>query len=186
MEKYILKFIIEKAISQICEKEDWNIEVVQTSKTRFNGPSQEERFDENWEDTTFKVSFPNQFHTVDIQFYRLEFCHGISWQEVGVGINADVAESNLYRIGQLLSTAPYMIQMLKENLKFFGQTMDNAMDKVLEARQNGKMEELCADIKATKAKIAARDPEKAQYYSRNYQLECEEFLVRNIFFQSST
>lgn len=181
MEKSILKFVIEKAMTQICKNEDWNIEVVQTDKFRFHSPKEEEPYDTGWHDTTFRVGFPNSMHTIDIQFYKLEFYYGICWREVGISINIDAAENTFYRVSQLVATAPFMVQALKKALESNGKIMDRAMDKVLEKRAANKMEELHARIEADKAKIAARNPEHVKYYEPNHELECEEFVLKNIF-----
>lgn len=182
MKDVVLDFILQKTLENICEEHDWNIQVTQKTKKRFYCKKEEEPYQEKWEDTIFRVTFPNSIQAVDLEFYGLYWDHGTGWRDVGISFSNSTHESCFHQIAHLVSMTPVFLETLKKGLKFWGEVLTNETDYVMRYQKGSKeLEEFREKIKAKRAKIDARDPKLVPYYEPAHSLECQEFLLANIF-----
>lgn len=173
----MIEFVISQTVEELCKKNDWNIEVLQKSRKNFYSAKEQDPYSKRWEDTTFKVSFPNTIQVVDLEFYGLYWDCGTGWMDVGVSFENSVHENCFHQIAHLVSMTPVFLDSLKKGLKYWGELLEKEADTVMEARKENRLGDLREKVKATRAKIQARDPELAGYYEPNHRLECQEFLL---------
>jgi hypothetical protein len=182
MKDIVLDFIIQKTLESICKEHDWNIEVVQKSTKNFYSAKEQDPWSKRWEDTTFKVSFPNTIQVVDLEFQGLYWDHGTGWRDVGISLENSVHENCFYQIAHLVSMTPVFLETLKKGLKLWGEVLTNETDSIMRMEKGSKeLQDFREQIKAKRAKVDARDPELAPYYEPSSRLECQEFLLGNIF-----
>ena len=182
MKDVVLDYILQKTLENICKEHDWNIELVQKSTKNFYSSKEQDPWSKRWEDTTFKVSLPNTIQAVDLEFQGLYWDHGTGWRDVGISFENSVHENSFYQIAHLVSMTPVFLETLKKSLKFWGEVLTNETDSIMRYQKGSKeLEEFREKIKAKRAKIDARDPELVPYYEPAHSLECQEFLLANIF-----
>jgi len=182
MSNIVMQFIIEKTVKGICEEHDWNIRVTTESKSHFYSAKEEDQFSEKWEETIFRVSFPNTLQAVDLEFYGLYWDHGTSWKGVGISYEMGVPENCFHRVALLTSMTPVFIETIKKGFRFWGEVLTNETDSIMRYEKGSKeLQDFREQVKAKRAKVEARDPKLAPYYEPSSRLECQEFLLTQIF-----
>lgn len=182
MSDIVMQFIIEKTVKSICEEHDWNIRVTTESKSHFYSAREEDQFSEKWEETIFRVSFPNTLQAVELEFYGLYWDHGTSWRGVGISYEMSLPEDAFHRVALITSMTPVFIETIKKGLKLWGEVLTNETDSIMRYEKSSKeLQDFREQVKAKRAKVDARDPKLAPYYGPISQLECQEFLLTRIF-----
>ena len=184
----VTEFVIQKAIEEFHKQHDCNVQVITTIKKRFYSDKEENPFHENYDDTTFRISMPNSYQVVDLEFYRLIWDNGIFHSEVGITYETSVPESNFHSVAYMVSMTPVFIAALKKSLKHWGETMAQEANSIMDAMPFDNPEtnlnhlnKVRAQVKERREKIAARDPKLAPYYDADPRLDCKEFLVTRVF-----
>ena len=181
----IANFAIEKTVTELCKKHDWNIEVKTSERYRFFTPKEDQnrQFEDGiWRDTSFKVTLLGEYQGVEFTFYNLGMAGDyFAWQEVGISYNIEISEGNFSSVAQLMAMTPVMLQSLKNGLNKWAGAVGREIDVILDSKEHGETKEtLLAKVMERKAKIEARNPDLAPYYTDGPELEIQEFVLRNI------
>ena len=179
----VLDFIVAKAAEDTATKNNWEIEVIQTQRRDFFQPNEKENYNrvqKNWSDTEFKITLPEEYQGVSIEFYGLRASEAVTWREIGITYDISTSEENFHKVALIVSLTPVAIESLKKHLRLWGDRMERAMNEAFDAKCKDKLAELRENCHVRKQKIADRDPKYAQYYEKDHDLECMIFTLDSI------
>ena len=182
MSDTVMNFVIQKAVTQLCEEHNWNIHVESQRRLQYYSPKESEdnqHHAETWKDTTFKVCLLGQYQGVELHFYGLRYeGDHMYWREIGISYDIQIHEDGFPRVAELMAMTPFMIQALKKSLNRWAERVDREVSIIVHDKEHGKtIEEQKQELYAERQKIAARDPKLAPYYHQDNTLEIREFLL---------